>query len=438
MQKNKTTKKIITITLILVLLIVTNPIHFIATSQADTTQKQPLDQTKANDRFDNTIEFLLKIIHISALSVGIVKNNELIWTNGYGLYDRENNKAAADDTIYLVASISKMFTATAIMQLYEQGHFDLDDDISDYLGYTLKNPKYPTTNITFRMLLAHQSSLAPDLATYFTKVIPGGLEISGYPHPFLQELLTPEGIYYRPQLWNDYAPGEDMYYSNIGFGVLGFLVQQISGQPLEDYCRDNIFTPLGMNDTSFFFSNIDNQRAAVPYEYIQHQYIPYIHYHILEYPAGNLRTTVLDLSRFLILQMNNGTYENTEILTPNTLEEMHTIQYPSDTYNFQYGLGFQIWQTPTTVKTGHTGGFFGVATKMICKKSDDVGIIMFANKGVELLIESAIFSLIEELLFQKATNHKYNTTWKSELAYTLKENTFLFEDFRNYRNIPYI
>ena len=404
-MKSTPVKKTIAIGIITILISLTISSNFyLNTSKASNLDDNSQENTKIlfeSEPFDILIKSLLAFVHIPSLSAAIVKENELIWAKGYGLYDIENNKEADKVTIYLVASISKTFTATAIMQLYEQGYFDLDDDVNEYLDFNLRNPKYPDDKITFRMLLAHQSSIATDLPTYRTRFLPGDLEISGYPYPYFHELLTQDGIHFKPQLWNDYPPGEDMYYANIGFGLLGYLVEQISGQSFEDYCRVHIFNPLEMNDTSFKLVNINISRAAVPYEYRQWKYIPYLHYQILEYPAGGLRTSVSDLSRFLISHMNNGTYGTTQILTPESVKEMHTIQYDSDTYNFQYGLGFQIWKTLTGMKIGHTGGLSGVATKMVFKESRDIGIIMFFNKAVENLLDKFVISIIEQLLFQK-------------------------------------
>ena len=86
-----------------------------------------------NEMFDRVMLKLMEIAHMSALSAAIIENNRVTWTESYGLYDRERNKEADEDTIYIVASISKTFTATAIMQLYEKGYFSLDDDVNIYL-----------------------------------------------------------------------------------------------------------------------------------------------------------------------------------------------------------------------------------------------------------------------------------------------------------------
>ena len=108
---------------------------------------------------------------------------------------------------------------------------------------------------------------------------------------------------------------------------------------------------------------------------------------------------------------------------------MHTIQYPSNTYNFQYGLGFQIWETPTGTKIGHTGGLSGVATKMVVKESENIGIIMFVNSAIENLRDRFSFSLIEQLLFLKANQFNRNTYLTGSLFETMGTNRWLSEDF---------
>jgi CubicO group peptidase (beta-lactamase class C family) len=414
---NSIVKKSIVISVLLIL------INVSVMSNSGSTQITP----KNDILFDTLIENLINRAHMSALSVGIVKDNALLWSEGYGLYDRERNKEAKNDTIYLVASISKSITATAMMQLYEQGYFDLDDDINDYLNFTLRNPQYPQDNITFRMLLAHQSSLATDLPTAFTRMMPGEINIGGYPYPYLKDLLTPDGIYFKPQFWMDYRPGTDMYYANIGFSLLGYFVELFSGQTLEDCCQKYIFKPLDMKDTSFLLKNLNSSRAAVPYLYAK-EYYPFIHYQILDFAAGGLRTTVTDLSHFLIAHMNDGMYNGTQILSSESVNEMHTIQYYSDTYNFQYGLGFQIWDSKKGLKIGHTGGLYGVSTKMAYRSSDNIGIILFINKALSNIIDTFVYSLIEYLLFQKAKGFNTLKIQVGQVVEIMQSNNFLFKE----------
>lgn len=358
-----------------------------------------------DELFENLITKIMKLAHMSALSAAIIKDNKVIWSKGFGIYDRENGKKATNETIYLVASISKTFTATALMQLYEKGLFDLDDDVNKYLPFSLRNPNYPDKPITFRMLLAHQSSLAMDPPAFYA-YLPGDLEVKGYPYPWLKEYLVPGEIHYKPQVWSDAMPGEEMNYANVGYSLLGYLVELISGEPFEEYCKKHIFEPLGMNDTSFLLKDLNISKIAVPYVVRYGEYYPLLHYSILDTAAGGLRTNVLDLSRFLIAHMNGGVYNGVRILNEKTVEEMHRIQYPSNKYSFQYGLGWQIWKIGDETYVGHTGGLYGVATNMRFRTSDNVGIIYFTNKEIYNVREIIAFSLIERLLFWKADGFK--------------------------------
>jgi len=368
----------------------------------------------------------MNMAHMSALSAAIIKENEVIWAKGYGLYDREKGKEAKEDTIYLVASISKTFTATAIMQLYEKGYLDLDDDVNKYLPFSLRNPNYPDEPITIRMLLAHQSSLAEDPLAFYCH-FPGDLKIEGYPYPWLKEYLTPDGIHYKPQIWEDYKPGEEMRYANVGYSILGYIVELITNMSFEEYCQKYIFKPLKMQNTSFELMKLNISKIAVPYSYYRGKYHPWLHYAILDYPAGGLRTNVLDLSRFLIAHMNGGVYNGIRILKEESIEEMHKVQYHSKRYVFQYGLGFQIWKIGGETYIGHTGGLYGVATKMVFRQSDKVGIIFFTNKEVSNLNEIIAFSLIERLLFWKATHNKKELT-EDIIKETIEINKHLMEN----------
>jgi CubicO group peptidase (beta-lactamase class C family) len=391
------------------------------------------DRFSKNNReifFDGIIKILMNLAHMSALTAAIVKDNELVWTKGYGLSDRENGKNANDETIYLVASISKSFTATAIMQLYEKGLFDLDDDVNNYLPFSLRNPNYPDKPITFRMLLAHHSSISKDnegTASFITRIIPGGLEITGYPSPYLREYLVPGGVYYKPQVWLDLQPGQEMHYANVGYSVLGYLVEILSGKSFENYCQENIFKPLDMDNTSFRFSFINESRAAVPYEFVSGKYLPIIPYDLLDSPPGGLRTSVLDLSHFLIAIINGGVYKDIQILNESTVELMQNIQYPDKDYSFQYGLGFQIWETPDDVLIGHSGGLFGVSTKMVFRKSDDIGVIFFTTKAIVDRFEGILFSLIEQFLFWRASGFKDKINIVN-LKQTIESNELLLND----------
>ena len=374
-------------------------------------------------RFDRYMKLLMRIGHMPSLAVCCVKDDEVVFSRAYGVYDRENNKVATENTIYLAYSVSKTVTATAMMQIIENESYgiDLDDDVSKWLPFDLKNPNYPDVNITFRMLLAHQSSLNEDY--YFGQLIPGDIDIPSYPDPFLQDFLLPNGNLYTPDVWSKDRPGEVFHYSNTGYGVIGYLTERISGQSFEEYCKEHIFIPLNMYNTSFRLGDLDINQAAVPYEYYRRQHFRLLHYGVIPRACGNLRTTVGDLSHFLIAHMNGGVYDGVRILEEDTVELMHRIQYPgnkNELYSFPlyYGLGFEIiTRYPLSTRNTIIGHHGWCQARMWLRPSDNTGVIFFThaisqslswdrsiNSKVMSQINALAQNLVQNTLFRLAKN----------------------------------
>ncbi|VVB62331.1 D-aminopeptidase [uncultured archaeon] len=292
-----------------------------ALSSAITLQHSTIQQGFQNylfnndSSFDRLITVLLKIGHYPSMSACIINNTTIVWKKGYGFYDMEQQKPANEHTIYVIASVTKTITSTALMQLYERGFFQLDDDINMYLPFILRNPNFPNDPITIRMILSHSSSLATDPLAYHWFNYSHPPPIPWYPSPWLEEYLLPGGVFYTPEIWDaTHRPGEYMQYANINFDIVAYLVQLLSGQPFYEYCDDYIFTPLGMIHTSFRLPDLPIDDVAVPYLYENKTYVKLHYYQLLHYPIGGLMTTVDDLSHFLIAHMNHGIYNGTRIL----------------------------------------------------------------------------------------------------------------------------
>jgi len=336
-----------------------------------TLMKNVENQILSSDDFDGKIEFLMKFAHAPSLSACIIIEDEMVWSDGYGYFDIKNQKIPDEDTIYMAGSISKTFTSVALLQLYEQGLFDLDDDVNDYLPFNLRNPDYPNESITIRMLLSHQSSLSEPVFSFLMRYF-----FFDYSYEWLEEFLIPGGCIYDPSVWSDRHPGEGFEYANIGFEILGYIFELISNETLEDYCEQNIFQPLGMQNTSFHVDDFDICNLAIPYVRKFGLYLPLPHYNIGSSAAGSIRTSISDLSKYLIMHMNEGVYDEVRILEEDTIEMMHTIQYPGTS---EYGLGWFIIESNGEIYSGHTGGVFGGIAIMFYRESDNVGVIFFIN-----------------------------------------------------------
>lgn len=174
------------------------------------------------------------------------------------------------------------------MQLYDKGCFNLDDDISKYLPFEIKNPWHPDKNITFRMILSHQASFN-DFGIRF-RYLPFMLSqawLKNNSYSLLKEMLTPGGKIYNKWFFLRSEPGEKALYDEIGFVIAGYLVEQISGQTLENYCQENIFKPLGMNNTSFYPDKLNKKQIARPYVNVFHMFSPLPRYNLFFFRSSS-------------------------------------------------------------------------------------------------------------------------------------------------------
>ena len=170
--------------------------------------------------FDKKIELFMTLAKFPSLSACIINGDEVTWSNEYGFYDLENKKSATENTIYNMGSISKTITGTALMQLWEQGLFDLDEDVNNYLPFSLRNSNFPDDPITFRMLLTHSSSLNTESGQagliYSWTNFSADPPFEGYPYPWLEEHLTPGGKWYYSGRWSStYRPGDFNMYAKV-------------------------------------------------------------------------------------------------------------------------------------------------------------------------------------------------------------------------------
>ena len=359
--------------------------------------------------FDLYIKILMLFAHKPSIATCIIKNTSVVWSKGYGYYDIENQKETNDNILYLQASVSKTVTATALMLLYDQGLFDLDDDVNDYLPFELRNPNHPDKPITIKMILSHRSSLADDNLYWIAlSYLPGDPDVDGFPYPWLEEYLTPGGAGYSETTWSQSKPGESYYYANIGFSIIAYLVEIISGQDFNDYCRENIFEPLQMKTSGFRLRDHNIEDIAVPYEHKNGRYFrhPHCGIHIL-YPAITLTTTTEEFSHFIIAHMNGGVWNGVWILEEETVELMHTPHFsPEDKNN--YGLGWATSNPPNGKRTfGHSGGYVGVLDYVTIIPEDGIAVIIFSNELDSELMASRIEIYAFNAIFQAIIGKAY-------------------------------
>jgi CubicO group peptidase (beta-lactamase class C family) len=340
------------------------------------------------------------------MSVAVVCNGTVTDVHHYGLSDITRNIPVTDSTMYRVASVSKSVTASALMKLFESGYFSLDEDISDYLGFNIKNPNYPEEPITFRMILSHTSGLQDGTGyNYFLQAT-----ASQTPPPPLASLLEPGGTFYTANMWLPKHPGTWFNYANINFGVAATLIERLSGIRFDIFTRDSILLPLGING-SFNVNDIGNinnvavlYRNSIP-QMDNYQGVPPLPVNLTGYiigtngmifsPQGGLRISAPDLCNFMVMQAQHGSFNNVRILDSSTIALMHDTQWDynggngNNYYNLfrRWGLGFHLTTNATNgdivfegvPMIGHPGEAYGLISDMYFEKDKKFGLVFITN-----------------------------------------------------------
>ena len=279
-------------------------------------------------RIDSQVLEIMAEAHAPSSAVAVVRNNTVIWSRGYG-------EQPDPSMIYGTGSVTKSITGTAIFQLIERGFLQLDDDVNEYLPFSLRHPNFTETPITIRMLLLHTSGLskmagqaewglAQDIVDRIGMVNP----YDWLPYPlWIEEHLTPGGSLYNASAWIESQPGTVRHYSNVGYEVLAYIIHLASGQPVWEYVHENIFGPLGMMSSGYNLTDFDISRLVIPYLYNEttDENIAYPHYNNLAYGAGAIRSNAYDLAKFLMVHMHRGVSNGVRILEEQTITLMHQI-----------------------------------------------------------------------------------------------------------------
>lgn len=345
---------------------------------------------------DNCLEELRTELNAVGLSVAVIKNNRVVYTGATGYKNLETQELLQVSDLMRIASISKSFTATAIMQLYEAGCFDLEDDVGKALGFPVRNPQYPEIPITYSMLLSHTSSLS-DKGGYFS------LDVI---NPKRKEKDVSGSF-------NTYAPGTEYQYCNLGFNMLGTLVEIHSGERFDEYVKNNILEPLGLY-ASFNVNDLDASDFAVIYEFEDGVFVPSpqaynprieeIENYVMGYsapifsPTGGMKISAPDLARHALVQMNDGSLDGVEILSPESVALMQTPKsaggraLSGDNEDavedaaedaVPFGYGFALEKTDLLidgeVMIGHTGSAYGLYSAMFFQKEKKFGFIVLCN-----------------------------------------------------------
>jgi CubicO group peptidase (beta-lactamase class C family) len=289
------------------------------------------------------------------LAVGVVRNGSLEFFHGHGLADIESNTPITEDTVFRIASITKTFTAIAVMQLWEQGLIDLDAPANDYLrAYKLIPARASFRPATVRHLLTHTAGIREVLHTSgLLRMRDLGETVQlGRPVPSLAE-------YYHGGLHIEAEPGTRLMYTDHGFATLGQIVEDVSGKPLDCYMREHIFEPLGTADTDLVLSEPVQPHLATGYEL-----------------RRNGARAVTD---YAVVTVGGGANEHGRVLKPSTMATMFEPHYQPDPRIPGFGLAFFRANLGDHLAVEHDGILPGFDSQIFLAPEDGVGVMAFAN-----------------------------------------------------------
>ena len=340
--------------------------------------------TRTIQQLSSSIKKQMHKHKIQGLSIALVDDEKLVWAEGFGYADVANKAPATVDTIYKVASITKLFTATSIMQLAEAGKIVIDQPLTTYLsGFSIKS-RFPHSPITPRNVMSHHSGLPSDLFSFIFNDNP------------------PRFTKAKDALKNEYLafpPNYIFSYSNIGYFLLGHLIEKVTGEDYTQFVQRNILYPLAMESSSFQPTTerlAKCYRGGKPMKESSHNPLP----------AGGLYSTVRDLSRLISMVFAHGTLDGQRILAPDTLAEMLTPQnehVPLD-LDIKIGLGWFLGGQDLHYagKTlAHGGSINSYHSQLTILPNHKLGVVVLSNSHeaagiVEEIATEALRLALEE------------------------------------------
>ncbi|MCP4164742.1 MAG: beta-lactamase family protein [Chloroflexi bacterium] len=333
----------------------------------------PTDPAELKAFLDAFFAEKMEAVHIPGAVVIFVKDGEIFLAKGYGLADLENQiQVDPNQTLFRAGSVSKLFTATAIMQLAEQGRLDLGDPANQYLEDFQLEDNYPDP-VTVANLLTHTGGFDEQMAGMGThdpsSVIPLG--------EYLAANMPPRVM----------PPDDQISYSNHGFALAGYLVEELSSIPFAQYVDENIFQPLGMSRSSFEEPMPAHLAPdmATGYAYANGAYQPLPLDLLNVAPAGSLYTTGTDMARFMIAHLQDGRYEEGRILEKSTAQEMHQQQFTHHPQLDGWAYGFYEHEENGQRAIAHGGDITGFSSLLFLLPDENTGFFVSFNTSLNPL-----------------------------------------------------
>lgn len=361
------------------------------------------------DSLDLKLNKISKESIIPGFAISVVNAESLLFNKGYGYSDLKNKESFTENTAQTIASVSKTFIGLSIMKLVENGHLDLDEPINNILPFKIINPHFPNDDITVRHLANHTSTINDDWddgdkrASWLIEEIeenknefPDNLNNDIFYYDgqkislidFIKEICSENGRYYSKSNFSKQKPGLVYEYSNNGATLAALIVEIKSGMPFYEFTKKNIFKPLKMNNSSWFYNDLNTKYSKLYVLADQDStknVFEFPRYHEGDYPNGQLKTSVNDLSLYL-MEMINGYKGDGNLLKKESYATMFKPQLDlkgldtetDSKLNEDYGIGI-FWPISSQNYRVHKGGMIGVYSILYFNPKTEIGAIAISN-----------------------------------------------------------
>ncbi|HKT32398.1 MAG TPA: serine hydrolase domain-containing protein, partial [Gammaproteobacteria bacterium] len=328
---------------------------------------------------DSYVQKIMRDWQVPGLAVAVVKDGKVILARGYGVRELDQSGKVDPDTLFTIASNSKAFTAAALGTLVTASKLHWDDPVTQYLPRFELNDPWVTRQITVRDLLTHRSGYCDPIFMWFTT-------------DFNREQIIQHLRYAKPT----YSFRARFCYNNAMYLVASQVIPAITGQSWEDYVRAHLFVPLDMNrtDTSIEAMNADPD-AAAPHALVDGKVTVIRRYNTdAMAPIGGINSSVNDLSHWLLMLLDNGSYNGKSVLSPDVIAQMETPQMvvpvdsgigswlhamsPASQF-LNYGLGFVVEDYAGRKLVMHDGDIDGMASALGMLPSEHLGVVVLTN-----------------------------------------------------------
>jgi len=365
---------------------------------------------------DKVIEAEMEKHGVPNVTLSVVQGSEIYMLRGYGKADWESNTAVdPENTIFRVASISKSLTATAVMTLVDKGLISLEEDVNTWLP-SFKIKGVNGTPVTWHHLLTHSAGL--DDKVYF----PTAVEDKDV-------YLSLETAFQSSPPVSFIKSGKVIRYSNQGYSLLGYLIEQVSGMKFEDYVAKYVFEPLGMQNSTFEQVLPDTLKAkvAIPHELDEElgAFVQQPSIYVNEMPAGGLYTTAKDMAHYMLMQLDSGLWRNRRIVSSALIEKMQSPQFTM--HPALGGAGYGFWHSSHNNNKIiiHDGNGPSVAARLLLLPEQKIGFFIAQQGGSNVFLLDVTDKILNRYLGESATPTHIQSGSAESYAGFYKDNRYV-------------